>query len=458
MDAARRTHLLRGLARNPSTPPGLVRELIGEPDALRELCRWREDLTADLAEAIVAAGGPPGGRTDGPAAGTGIADWLGDNGSLSVEVMWFLARQPDPAIRQAAVLYDSWVGAPVSDVPVDLLEFLADDPDPMVRWAVVAHPHTPPEILARLAADPEDRVRAKVAATWWHPPERVRRQLLTDPAAATRNWALAERPPADLLPGLFADPATRFKALPYVTLTPELAEELSEDPTMRPALAAHPELPEKIRDRLVDDPDCRVGLLTNPTTPTELRLRLYQPKDRAIRVGLRWLSAAPLAERLTYLDSPLPFLRLEVARGDDLPPEAVERLLRDEDPGVRRVAARHDDVPAGALEALVGEYPAFRSLLDHPRFPRDAFARFAGSPVAAVRAIACHDPDLPADVVARLAADEDVDVRRAAAEHPHLPADLLSRLLREDDPRVAEAAAANPALPVGTMAALLTHD
>ena len=447
MDAARRTHILRGLARNPSTPPGLVRELIGEPDALRELCRWREDLTADLAEAIVAA--------DGAA---GVADWLGDNSSLSVEVMWFLARQQDPAIRQAAVLYDSWDGAPVGDVPVDLLEFLADDPDPMVRWAVVAHPHTPPGILARLAADPEDRVRAKVAATWWDPPERIRRQMLTDPAAAVRNWALAEPPPADLLAGLFADPATRFKALPYVALTPDLAEELSADPTMRPALAAHPDLPAKVRDLLVDDPDCRLGLLTNPSTPTELRLRLYQPKDHTIRVGLRWLRAAPLAERLTYLESPLPFLRLEVARGADLPPAAVERLLQDEDSGVRRVAARHDDVPGAALEALVGEYPAFRSLLDHPRFPRDAFARFAGSPVAAVRVIACHDSDLPADLVIRLATDADVDVRRAAAEHPNLPVDALSRLLHEDVPQVAEAAAANPALPVTWMAALLSGD
>ena len=447
MDAERRTHIVRGIARNPSTPPGLVRQLIGEPDALRELCRCREDLTADLAEAIVAAGERAGGK--------GVADWLGDNGSLSVEVMWFLARQPDPAIRQAAVLYDSWDGAPVGDVPVDLLEFLADDPDPMVRWAVVAHPHTPPEILARLAADPEDRVRAKVAATWWNPPGRIRRQMLTDPSAAVRNWALSEPPPADLLPGLFADPATRFKALPYVTLTPELAEELCEDPTMRPALAAHPGLPEKVRDLLVDDPDCRLGLLTNSSTPTDLRLRLYEPKDHTLRVGLRWLAAAPLRERLTYLDSPLPFLRLEAARGADLPKEAVLRLLKDQDSGVRRVAARHDDVPGEALEALVEEYPAYRSLLDHPRFPRDAFVRFAGSRVATVRAVACHDPDLPGDLVARLAADEDVDVRRSAAEHPHLPLHVLSQLLHEDLPAVAEPAAANPALPATWMGPLL---
>src|SRR3954468_4191012 len=178
MDPERRKHIRRGIARNPATPPDLVRRLAVDPDALQEICRWREDLTEDLVEAIIALGTPD------------TADWLGDNATLSHDVMWLLARQADPEVRMAAVLFDFWYGDPVSDVPVPLLEQLAEDPDHLVRWVVATHPHTPAEVLVRLAADPVPRVRAKVASTWRDAPEEVRRRLLADPEPEVRNAAL----------------------------------------------------------------------------------------------------------------------------------------------------------------------------------------------------------------------------------------------------------------------------
>ncbi len=141
---------------------------------------------------------------------------------------------------------------------------------------------------------------------------------------------------------------------------------------------------------------------------------------------VRWLREMPLAGRLEYLDSPYEFFRTVVAGSRDLPPWAVDRLMTDDSTMVRRVtAAHHDSVSGAALEELLvshGESREFRrSLTGHPRFPRDAFLRFAHSRDSGLRAIACSYPDLPAPLVADIATDPAPGTREAAARHPNVP-------------------------------------
>ncbi|MFD9270700.1 hypothetical protein [Streptomyces goshikiensis] len=78
--------------------------------------------------------------------------------------------------------------------------------------------------------------------------------LLTDADPGIRSDSVrAFAPPADLLPGLLADPATRAAAVAYAVPTPELAADPDSD--VREAVAAHPDLPPGLRDLLAADQD-----------------------------------------------------------------------------------------------------------------------------------------------------------------------------------------------------------
>jgi hypothetical protein len=122
---------------------------------------------------------------------------------------------------------------------------------------------------------------------------------------------------------------------------------------------------------------------------------------------LAWLRARPLDERLAHLDSPIPHFREQVAASGDLPADVAARLDADDDLRIRRTVARRADVPGDVLERLVREHGVSVKgrpmLVEHPNYPKDAFARLATSPDPARRALALQG-DLPADLVAAPAA------------------------------------------------------
>ncbi|WP_405419822.1 hypothetical protein [Streptomyces erythrochromogenes] len=95
----------------------------------------------------------------------------------------------------------------------------------------------------------------------------------TDPGIRRRS-ARAFTPPADLLPGLLADPATRAAAVAHTVPTAELAADPDSD--VREAVAAHPELPAVLRALLADDPDIYVrnAVAARADTPSALRQRI----------------------------------------------------------------------------------------------------------------------------------------------------------------------------------------
>jgi hypothetical protein len=241
---------------------------------------------------------------------------------------------------------------------------------------------------------------------------------------------------------------------------------------VRAALATHPDLPPSTQEHLAHDPEIlvRVRLVTNRATPEDLRGRVLASLDAENgaanrflvpfflrnawrdKTSLGWLWETPLAERLTYLDSPHAFFREAVAASADLPPHAIDRLLADPDVQVRRIVAKTHNVPADALERLVREHGDTMHLLpllvERPTFPRSAFADFAVSDQTRLRRLALYDQQLPAPLVGQLAADSEADIRRKAAEHPNLPHQRLATLVTDNDLSIAEAAGAAPGLPV----------
>ncbi|MFF3727895.1 hypothetical protein ACFYYM_36660 [Streptomyces erythrochromogenes] len=244
---------LSALAAQEDLPADLVWRLLRHPGARRSAALLRRDLTAEQIEEIIALGSV---RT------------LAANSSVPSPVRARFAKHPEPNVRCA-------VAASVRDEPPGLLATLADDPDPSVRSFLAMNDQLPPDLLARLATDPEPSVRSSLIPRWRDVPGSVRRMLLTDTdPGIRRSSARAFRPPADLLPGLLADPATRAAAVAHTVPTAGLAADPDSD--VREAVAAHPDLPAVLRDLLADDPDVYVrnAIAARADTPPALRERI----------------------------------------------------------------------------------------------------------------------------------------------------------------------------------------
>lgn len=244
---------LSSLATQDDLPHDLVRRLLQHPSARRSVALLRRDLTDELIAEIIELGSI---RT------------LAANSSVPAPIRARFAEHPEPAVRCA-------VAASVRDEPLGLLARLAADSDPSVRSFLAMNEHVSTELLAFLAADSETSVRSAVIQRWHDAPDDVRRMLLTDADPGIRGASVqAFAPPADLLPGLLADPATRAAAVAYAVPTPELAAD--PDATVREAVAVHPDLPPSLRDLLAGDTDTfvRNAIAARADIPPAVRERL----------------------------------------------------------------------------------------------------------------------------------------------------------------------------------------
>ncbi|ANN21833.1 hypothetical protein SD37_17030 [Amycolatopsis orientalis] len=258
----------------------------------------------------------------------------------------------------------------------------------------------------------------------------------------------------------------------------DIAEELvaADNEELRAEVAKNPSLPTDLRDRLAEDPSAfvRAHVILRQDLSEDRRRELHRDlcsaaegpwsaESFALTVlnasAVPWVSLLPLAERLSYLDSPIHCFRAEVAASPDLPPEVVAALHDDKDVGIRRLVAHRPDTPGDVLERLVaqhGEHPKHRPLIvDHPNFPPEAFIRFATHSDPRRRSIALKGPDLPLEILAELATDPDDQVRADVAGHLKTPPEILRALIEDRDLSVCAAAGANPRLPRQVMLDLL---
>lgn len=475
--AEARRRVLKGVARNAAAPERVLHRLMRTPWGATEIAGGREQMTVQLATALLETGDNE------------VAAALGRNRHLPVSIRWQLAAHSNAEVRKTAARRFAWPPTtPGCEIPITLLTRLAADGDPQVRSEVAAHNNTPDDVRTRLASDSVVEVRVAVATWWTAPAADVHRALLSDPEPAVRKAACSPWhpvPPADLHLALLAGAETRPLVAPHVRLTPALAVELTRDPEeeVRAGVAINPHLPQALRDELATEHNAlvRYSLLVSPHTLAETRARLYEEvlagaedddewfiADGLLAVAwmgpdLRWLQQASVEERLALVDSPQAFLRLGVAScSSNLPEKAVDRLLNDSDPHVQRVAALCAASPSPAdLERIVWEHGDHRKIrpgiLGRPDFPSEAYSRFAGSERAQLRAAAAAAA-LPEDILEKLAADVEPWVRAAAAGNPGLPLHCLPPLLADEQRNVAEEAGASARMPVEWMDALLTAE
>lgn len=472
--------VVEGLAGNPALPAGMVRRFIEYRKGMGDVA-MRPDLTEDMIAAIIA--------TDDH----WLTHTLACNPVLPHAFRMRLAEHPDAAIRRA-------LASRSVEFPRELYERLAGDEDPKVREYLASNEHVPEDLLAHLAEDPHPSVRAKLAQWFTQAPEPVRRRLLTDPdeqvrqSACSTYFARTPRPvpPADLLPALLSDPATRAGAIRHCALDADTADRLAADPDeqVRRQLADHPDLPVRLRAVLAADPDTTValGIFARKDTPEVLRAEIHaripsEPlsaarfedldadddaaferriSDEMARIEfhsmrLPWVTADPLP----HVDSPFACFRVSAAMCDNLPEAAVTRLLNDAESSVRATMAQHarDRIDPATAERIDRDYRPdkrsdWRPADDFP-LPPEALRRLAADPEPRMRELAPRDPDLPEDLLRRLAADPHEAVRAVTATHGRLPADVLVGLLDDTSAWVAKTAAGNPNLPVAQMDRLL---
>ncbi|MFF7049872.1 PE-PGRS family protein [Streptomyces griseorubiginosus] len=362
------------------------------------------------------------------------------------------------------VAADRW-----AELPEDACRTLATDPSPRVRSEAARLKGLPASLAVALAADPDGAVRAVACRPAWpHLDAPARSALLADSHDTVRARALLlhhqEHPMGR---AVFETLESQREALESCFLDPGLAAHVAGhgDPAERRALAGNPRLTPELVARLGQDPDAGVRFTVSVRADlTEAqRAGIRYDFDPGVRYRpLDWVVALhddPDAMR-SLAASSHPLVRRSVARARHLPPEAVERLARDEDRVVQLLLAEScDDAPAEMLLRVWRWWDGSLTVPDrprsHPNFPREDLLRYADDPSPRMRRLALDDPRSTADLVERFSRDPSEEVRHRAALDPRLPPVAAARLLEDPHEHVRDAAARHPRLPARLLTRLL---
>ncbi|MEU9165159.1 hypothetical protein AB0D29_33395 [Streptomyces sp. NPDC048424] len=205
------------------------------------------------------------------------------------------------------------------------------------------------------------------------------------------------------------------------------------DRNVRIAFAENAGADAEQRARLVDDPapGVHLALAMGPMSyrqrvaplPDRVYERLLNHPKALVRqelIAWGWTPAHVLAGLADH-EEPL-FRRAACQAWDRLPDEARERLLHDEDPGVRQAAAlqvcHEDEERTTWLVDRMEDAWRVGEVLAKGRLTRELAERVIAEGEG-LAAIACN-PTLPRDLVARLAVDPDPRVRLQVSARPEL--------------------------------------
>lgn len=354
--------LVRGLSRNPALPDALVPRILEHPAAKIIDIVYGREWSDELFD-IVAA-------------------------HPSVHLRQTLAQCPRATPEQRARM----VGDPDIRVVMALLEGpFTRDPQPLPTWAyrkLAEHPGVKrmladllPMELSRAAvaafAEVEDEEIASWARATWKPEpltaERARAIAAGDSAWEKAQIAHEPGLPADVVTTLSADPDPRVRT--SFSMRPELSEQQraaigfqvsthdrlprlawvleadgerlrrcvsSAHPGLRRSAACNKRLTADQIAKLAADDDFPVRLLlceNQEAVPTDLVVRTYLEARVITRGELLSHPAIVGADLTRYADSPHWGARALVVLDRRAPADLIERLSRDEHPGVRSWAA-----------------------------------------------------------------------------------------------------------------------
>ncbi|WP_333778963.1 PE-PGRS family protein [Streptomyces sp. IBSBF 3136] len=449
-----------GLARNPAAPASVLLRLLdvaeGErlPGAGRLIHR---ELPDEVVEAWISHPEPRVRRD------------LTERWTLTAEQQERLLDEFEPRLRWIFTASAVGVRSPLAEAT---FARLVADPSAEVRAEVAHHHDLPPRHLVTLAADADAGVRrAACQPAWPHLGPDIRTSLLADPDPDVRTAAILLAHTAVPMPvpvfEALPDDGRRRRAAAECLLSEELGDALahSTDPESRRAIAANPDLAPHLVTELGQDPDpaVRWTVSVRPDLTEEERARVPVEFDPAAQCRpLPWVRALQDDEEAMRrcASSSHPLVRRSAACAENLPPDVVERLARDEDRVVRLFLAENcAQAPAEVLLEMYRTWEGYSAARfpDHPNFPRQDTLRYADDPDPRMRRLALEDPAATADLVERFSRDPDHDVRRRALRDPRLTPASVIRLLHDPNRFIREAAACDPRLTTRALTSLL-HD
>ncbi len=198
----------------------------------------------------------------------------------------------------------------------------------------------------------------------------------------------------------------------------------------------------------------------NPNTPVKLLEQLVRDEDKYIRtfVADNPNIQVKLLEQLARDEDIL--VRESVARNRKTPTQLLEQLARDEEKFVRESVARNRKTPTQLLEQLARdeEKQVCTSVARNPNTPVNLLERFAEDEDKQVRSFVAQNPSTPVKLLEQLAQDEDKQVRSSVAQNPSTPVKLLEQLTQDKDKQVRSCVAQNPNIAIELLEQLIQAD
>jgi hypothetical protein len=189
----------------------------------------------------------------------------------------------------------------------------------------------------------------------------------------------------------------------------------------------------------------------NPAAPPSALTKLAGSEDNETREALAANPSAPAEALLALCQDDHEFLREKIAERPELPPEVQLRLAGDSSSLVRHALANRKKLGGQEVVAALlaeGDDDTCAGIARNDDAPAAALERLAGSSSRRVREAVARHRNTPGATLAKLARDPEYDVRLAVAKNQAAPGEVLELLASGDsEDRVTQCARKNPFCP-----------
>ncbi len=493
----------RLVAKNPSAPPALLRELGNSSDTIT-----RKNVAAN------------------PNTPTEVLLKLGGEFPLQLldNPVFFLLLLENPNLLDEIPLTSTTLKSLLKEekIPVFFLTWAANKPNREVQLAVTMNAQTPSEVLEKLVGSPDRQVAeaARLHVNWagevtqgWH--EAVREAIQTTVFETRDEGCFINSADADidefvikhLLGNKCYDEVLKDPVIKHLLgnkYSDEVLETVARSANnhcdfierlarhykwaIRMAVAQNPNTPARILEELFRDEmwNLRMAVAQNPNTPVRILEELFRDERWVIRWSVaqnpntparileelvrdeRWVIRWSVAQNPNTPASLLEELirderwviRLAIARNPNAPVSLLEQLAEDNEERVRLNVAMYLNTPVSLLQQWAGEEDNIavrRSAAEHPNTPVTLLEQLAKDGDAYVRSNVARNQNAPASLLEQLAKDGDGYgyVRSNVARNPKAPASLLEQLAKDRDGYVRIKVAEHPNIPLSVLEYLL---
>lgn len=402
------TDLARRVAKNPSAPPELLKQLARCNDATT-----RSHVTANPntpTEVLRHLGGE-------------FPEQLIDNPIFPL--LWLenpnLARKM-PFTTLASLLQQE-------RVPVFFLEQTANHWDRKVQLTVAMHPQTPRTALEKLVRcrDAEVAEAAQLHVNW--------------AGEITEGWEEVVKQAFQttvLRPVIVPKHQEYIEELAKIgSISESIIESLPRtyrDNFLQAVARGANNLPHRLEQWARDNKwEFRRAVATNPNTPVSILKQLGVDHEGMVRreVAKNPNTPVSLLEQLA-LDIDV-FVRKNVAENPGIPVSVLEHLAKDEEQQVRVAVALNSKMPASLPEPLVLEQDVSlcTKAAKYPNTPVNCLELLAKDENVQVRENVAKNPSTPERLLKLLVQDKTVEVRCGVAQNPNASERLLRQLMRD---------------------------